>query len=50
MGDLTEAFVELVRRAATDLPEDVEQALRDAREREAPSSAARGALDTILEN
>jgi len=50
MGDLTEAFVELVRRAATDLPEDIEQALRDAREREAPGSAARGALDTILEN
>ena len=24
MGDLTEAFVELVRRAATDLPEDIE--------------------------
>jgi fumarate hydratase class I len=48
--DITEAFLELIRRAATDLPEDVEQALRAARDREAPGSAARSALDTILEN
>jgi fumarate hydratase class I len=48
--DLTSAFVELIRRAATDLPEDVEQALRQSREKEAASSAARSALDTILEN
>ncbi len=48
--DLTEAFLELVRRTATDLPEDVEQALRSARPHEAEGSAARSALDTILEN
>jgi len=50
MTDLQAAFVELIRRTSTDLPDDVEQALRAAREREAPGSAARGALDTILEN
>ncbi len=50
MRDLTDAFLELVRRAATDLPPDVEQALREAREQEEPGSAARSALDTILEN
>jgi len=50
MQDLTEHFVELIRRASTDLPADVEQALKAAREREAPTSAAQGAIDTILEN
>lgn len=48
--DLTQAFLELVRRTATDLPEDVEQALRNARRQEAEKSAASSALDTILEN
>jgi len=48
--DLTQAFLELIRRAATDLPPDVEQALRDAREKEAAGSAAQSALDTILQN
>ncbi len=48
--DLTEAILELVRLAATDLPPDVEQALRQAMEREEPGSAARGALETILKN
>jgi fumarate hydratase class I len=50
MPDLTDAFLELVRRTATDLSPDVEQALREAREREAVGSAAQGALDTILQN
>ena len=50
MDDLIESFVELVRRAATDLPADVEAALRTARDREEPGSAAAGALGTILEN
>jgi fumarate hydratase class I len=50
MQDLTEHFVELVRRTSTDLPADVEKALKEAREREAPGSAAQGAVDTILEN
>jgi fumarate hydratase class I len=50
MQDLTEALVELIRRTSTDLPSDVETALREARQREAGGSAAQGALDTILEN
>ncbi len=50
MCDLTEALVELIRRTSTDLPPDVEQALTAAREREADGSAARGALETILQN
>jgi len=50
MRDLTNDILELVRRTSTDLPPDIEQALDQARDREAPGSAARGALDTILEN
>ncbi len=50
MQDLTEAFVELIRRTSTDLPEDVEKSLEAAREREANGSAAVGALDAILSN
>jgi fumarate hydratase class I len=50
MGDMTGAFVELIRRASTDLPADVEAALRAAHAREEPGSAAAGALETILEN
>ena len=48
--ELTDAFVELVRRAATDLPADMEQALSDAQQREDSGSAAEGALDAILLN
>jgi fumarate hydratase class I len=47
---MIESFVELIRRASTDLPADVEAALRAARDREEPGSAAAGALGTILEN
>lgn len=50
MLDLMEPLIELIRRTSTDLSPDVEEALRQARDREAPGSAARGALDTILEN
>jgi fumarate hydratase class I len=50
MEDLTLEILELIRLAATDLPPDVEAALRRALENEAPGSAARGALETILEN
>jgi fumarate hydratase class I len=50
MYDLTDALVELVRRTSTDLSPDVEQVITEAREREDPGSAARGALETILEN
>jgi fumarate hydratase, class I len=48
--DLTQQFLELVRRTSTDLRPDVEGALHAAREREAPRSAAQGALDTIIKN
>ncbi len=48
--DLTDQFVELVRRAATDLPHDMENALSDAKANEDPGSAADGALGTILLN
>lgn len=50
MPDLTEYILELVRLAATDLPPDVEASLRQAVEQEEPGSAARGALETILQN
>lgn len=48
--DLTDELVELVRRAATDLPPDMEKALSAAREQEEAGSAAEGALAAILEN
>ena len=50
MPDLTNEILELIRLTSTDLPPDVEISLRRAVEREKPSSAARGALDTILKN
>ena len=50
MQDLTEPILELVRLASTDLPPDVEAALRQSVEKEEPGSAARRALETILHN
>ena len=50
MLDLTQPILELIRLAATDLPHDVETALRLALAREDPGTAAHGALETILEN
>ena len=50
MPDIIEYILELVRLAATDLPPDVEISLRQAVEQEEPGSAARGALETILQN
>jgi fumarate hydratase class I len=50
MQDLTDALVELIRRASTLLPADMEQALLRAKDNEASGSAAQGALDTILQN
>lgn len=50
MRDLTNEIVEFIRRTSTDLPKDVEERLRAAVEKEAPGSAARGALETILKN
>jgi len=48
--ELIDAFVELVRQAATELPADMEQALAKAKDNEETGSAAEGALDTILNN
>jgi len=50
MRDLTNEILELIRRTSSDLPPDVEKRLRTAVEKEAPGSAARGALETILKN
>jgi fumarate hydratase, class I len=47
---LTEALLELVRRTSTDLSPDVERVLNEACEREEEGSAARRAMDTILQN
>jgi fumarate hydratase class I len=49
MKDLTNEILELIRRTSTDLPEDVEAALRKSLEKE-ESPVARGALETILRN
>lgn len=43
-------LVELIRRAATDLPRDVEAAITRARDQERQMSAARNALDMLLVN
>jgi len=48
--ELTDAFVELIRKAATDLPAEMEQTVRDAKDREDEGSAAEGALMTIINN
>jgi fumarate hydratase class I len=50
MRDLTPDILELIRRTSSDLPKDVEERLKAAIEKEAPGSAARGALETILKN
>ena len=48
--DLTNHFVELVKRAATVLPDDMQEALAKARAAEDPGSAAAGALEAIQQN
>jgi fumarate hydratase class I len=50
MRDLTNEILELIRRTSSSLPPDVEKKLRESVEKEAPGSAARGALETILKN
>jgi len=50
MKDITEYVLELIRRTSTDLPADIENPLRESVIQEAPGSAARGALETIIEN
>jgi fumarate hydratase, class I len=48
--ELTEALLELVRKAATDLPQDMEKSLSDAKANEEPGSSAESTLETILAN
>ncbi len=50
MQDLTQEILELVRLTSTDLPPDVEKLLRKAVQAEEPGSAARGALETLVQN
>jgi fumarate hydratase class I len=50
MRDLTNEILELIRRTSTDLPPDVEKRLHAAVGNEAPGSAARGALETVIKN
>ncbi len=47
---LEENLLELIRRTSTDLPADVESALRRSCARAKPGSRARGILETILSN
>jgi fumarate hydratase class I len=49
-GDYTETFVELIRRASTELPADIKQALEGGREAEQKDGLASIALGTILNN
>jgi fumarate hydratase class I len=48
--DYVSSFVELIRRASTDLPQDVVEALQTSQTQEEKGSLARSALDTILDN
>lgn len=50
MQDLTQAILELIRLTSTNLPEDMQKALTEARDREEKASAAQSALTTILGN
>ncbi len=50
MRSLTAELFELIRRAATHLPADIEACLHRALEQETPASPAHIALSTILEN
>lgn len=47
---LTDAFVELIRRVSSRLPEDVTEALKRYRDAEEEGSRARRTMDTILVN
>jgi len=50
MQDLTHHILELIRLTATDLPMDVENALRQAADKEEAGSAAQSVLLTIFDN
>ncbi len=45
-----QSLTELIRRTSTDLPDDVQAALRQARRHENPRSSAHWALTTIMDN
>lgn len=47
---LKESILELLRRAATDLSSDVEEAIRKAHEQEGQGTAAKSVFNTILDN
>ena len=49
-NNLKEHLVELLRRASTQLPEDIVHALQQGHARENPGTPASGAIATILEN
>jgi fumarate hydratase class I len=49
-GDYVETFVELIRRASTELPADIRAALERGRSMESEGSLAARALQTIQEN
>ena len=49
-GSYTETFVELIRRASTELPADVLEALEEGKKAERPDGLASIALGTILNN
>lgn len=48
--ELKQAMLELIRRATTDLSPDVEQAIRQAYDREEDGAAAKNVFGTIIEN
>ncbi len=48
--DLTDHLVELIRRTSTELPNDVNKALKEAMKKENPDSPAYNVLETILKN
>lgn len=48
--DITAEVLELIRLTSTSLPPDVEEKIREAREKEDSGSAAKGAFDTIIRN
>jgi len=50
MKNVVENLIELIRRTSTDLPEDIEAAMRKGLEKEKPGSAAFGALTGMIEN
>lgn len=50
MADLSDLLLELIRRASTELPQDVEKSLVAAHENESEGTHARRVIDTILIN